>query len=172
MIEIQLLSQENMNRNSLDDYCRTQNVSRVYRLINGEYQLIKDEDTMDWSLEKKRSIAKELLSNKYISYGAIDEGKIIGFISLESQLRGERLVLDMMQVSRNYRGQGLGKKLFQIAKVKAKEVGAKQLYISAFSSKETIAFYKAMGCKVTDSPIESIAKSEPMDLQMIYDVEC
>jgi len=172
MIEIQLLSQENMNKNSLDDYCRTQSVESVYRLIDREYQLIKDEATMDWSLEKKRAIAKELLSTKYIAYGAIEEGKIVGFISVESQLRGERLVLEMMQVSQEYRGQGLGKKLFKIAKTKAKEMGARQVYVSACSSEETIAFYKAMGCKVTDNPIISIAKSEPMDLQMIYDVDC
>lgn len=51
-------------------------------------------------------------------------------------------------------------------------MGAKQLYVSACSSEETIAFYKAMGCKVTDNSIISIAKSEPMDLQMICDVDC
>lgn len=104
MIETQLLRQENMNKYLLDDYCRTQSVKRVYRLIDGEYQLIKSEETIDWSLEKKRAIAKKLLSNKYIAYGAIDEGKIAGFISVESQLRGERLVLDMMQVSQEYHG--------------------------------------------------------------------
>lgn len=172
MIEIQLINKKNMNKNSLDNYCRTQNVKRVYRLIDKEYQLIKDEAIMDWSLEKKRIIANELLSTKYIAYGAIEEGKIVGFISVESQLRGERLVLEMMQVSQEYRGQGLGKKLFEIAKTKAKEMKARQIYISACSSEETIAFYKAMGCKLTDNPIISIAKSEPMDLQMIYDVDC
>lgn len=171
MIEIQLISKKNMNKNSLDNYCRTQNVKRVYRLIDKEYQLIKDEAIMDWSLEKKRDIANELLSTKYIAYGVLEEGKIVGFISVESQLRGERLVLEMMQVSQEYRGQGLGKKLFKIVKTKAKEMGARQVYISACSSEETIAFYKAMGCKLTDNPIISIAKSEPMDLQMIYDVD-
>lgn len=125
---------------------------------------------MDWSLERKRSVASLLLSNDYISFGAIEEGRIVGFVSVERQLREYRLVVEMMQVSQKYRGKGLGRKLFNMAKTKAKEMGAKQLYISACSSEETIDFYKSMGCKITDNPIKTIAEDEPMDLQMIYDI--
>ncbi len=45
--------------------------------------------------------------------------------------------------------------------------GARELYISACSSEETVAFYRAMGAYVTDNPIESIARDEPFDLQMV-----
>ena len=44
------------------------------------------------------------------------------------------------------RGNGIGKKLFLEAKQWAKQRGAKKLYISAHSSVESQAFYKAMGC--------------------------
>ena len=43
-------------------------------------------------------------------------------------------------------------------------------YISACSSEETIAFYRAMGAEVTDTPIKSIADAEPYDLQMVRPV--
>jgi N-acetylglutamate synthase-like GNAT family acetyltransferase len=170
MIEIQLLTKDNLTENALDDYSRTQIVQRAYRLINKKYILIEDEAVMDWSLEKKRAVAKSLLSNTYIAFGAIEEGRIVGFVSVEKLLRGERLILDMIQVSQKYRGKGLGRKLFQIAIAKAQELGAKELYLSACSSEETIAFYKAMGCKIAVNPIKSIVEDEPMDLQMVCDI--
>lgn len=63
-----------------------------------------------------------------------------------------------------------GRKLFQIAKNKAQEMGVKQLYISVCSSEETVAFYKAIGCKLAIKPIRSIAENEPMDIQMVCDI--
>ena len=41
------------------------------------------------------------------------------------------------------------------------------MYISACSSEETIAFYKAMGAELTDCLIKEIAEEEPYDLQMV-----
>ena len=81
------------------------------------------------------------------------------------------MILDIIQVSLAYRGNGIGKKLFNIAKQEAKKAGAKALYISACSSEETIAFYKAMGAELTNSPIREIADDEPYDLQMVCSVE-
>lgn len=169
MFKIQLLAKENMTERSLDNFCRTQNVKREFRLINNEYILVDCDWVMDWSLQKKQVVAKSLFSNEYIAFGALEEGRIIGFISVETNLRKKILVLDMIQVSQSYRNKGLGRKLFQIAKTKAKEMGAKQIYISACSAEETIAFYKAMGCKLAINPITTIAEDEPMDVQMICD---
>ena len=61
-------------------------------------------------------------------------------------------------------------KLFEKGKEEARKAGAEALYISACSSEETIAFYHAMGCSLTDSPIKEIAEDEPYDLQMICPV--
>lgn len=61
--------------------------------------------------------------------------------------------LDVIQVTRPCRGRGIGRKLFDIGKAEAKKAGAKALYISACCAEETIAFYKAMGAEITDSPI-------------------
>lgn len=72
------------------------------------------------------------------------------------------MILDMMHVSATYRGMGIEKKLFNIGKEEAKA-----LYISACSSEETIAFYKAMGAELSKHPIQEIADDEPYDLQMI-----
>lgn len=60
----------------------------------------------------------------------------------------------------------IGRKLFEIGKQEALKAGAKELYISACSSEETIAFYRAMGAEITDKPIRQIAEDEPFDVQM------
>lgn len=171
MLVLILLTKENMSENTLDNFDRTQNVQRVYRKINNEYKLAEDEWVMDWSLDKKRAVAKSLINEDHITFGAIENGNIVGFASMEKNMQGEYIVLDMMHVSKNYRGQGIGKRLFQQAKEKAKEIGAKQLYISAFSSEDTVGFYLSMGCKVTDNPIAQIVEDEPFDVQMVCDID-
>jgi len=171
MITFELLTKENMTEYSLDDYDRTQQVHRVYRKINNEYELINDEWIMDWSLEKKRDVAKTLFIQDYIAVGAMENGRIIGFASVKRELHEDSIILDMMQVARSYRGQGIGKKLFDLAKELARKADAKQLYISAFSSEDTIAFYKSMGCVITDNPIIELVKEEPCDLQMVCAVD-
>lgn len=120
----------------------------------------------DWTLEKKRQVAKDISSSDYIAYLALDGEKVVGFIGLKKQLVGEYMILDMMHVSAEYRGTGIGRKLFELGKQEAQNHGAKALYISACSSEETIAFYKAMGAQLTNQPIKEIADDEPFDLQM------
>jgi ribosomal protein S18 acetylase RimI-like enzyme len=80
------------------------------------------------------------------------------------------MILDMMQVSSECRGQGIGRQLFEAGKAEARRVGAEALYISACSSEETIAFYRAMGSELANDPIKDIAEEEPFDLQMICPV--
>ncbi len=170
MINFELLSDKNFNGNSLDSYERKQEVKRVYRREGSEYTLVDMPYIEDWSLDKKRQIAEDIKSNEYISYLALDDGQVIGFIGLIKRLNNEYMILDLMHVSQMYRGKGIGRKLFSLAKQEAKKAGAKALYISACSSEETIAFYKAMGAELTDDPIKEIADEEPYDLQMICNV--
>lgn len=151
----------------MDSYARRQEVHRVYRKKDEEYVLVEMPYIEDWTLERRRQIANNISSDEYISYVALEEEKVIGFIGLKRQLLNEYMILDMMHVSAEYRGMGIGRKLFELGKEEANNRGAKALYISACSSEETIAFYKAMGAKITNHPIKEIADEEPYDLQMI-----
>lgn len=166
MIKIEPLTSNNFNKNSLDDYSRKQDVKRVYRMINGEYTLVEQPYIEDWDLERRRQIARNLSGEGYITFLAIQDDRIVGFISLVAKLVGCRMILDMMHVSSECRGHGLGRRLFEIGAGTARENGAEELYISACSSEETIAFYQAMGAKITDCPIRRLAEEEPFDLQM------
>ena len=171
MIKIELLKETNFHLESLDLFDRKQSVNKVYRKIANEYVLVECKYIEDWDLSQKRSIAKRISSSEYISYIASDNDKVIGFISLLNSLNGPYMILDMLHVSSDFRGQGIGKKLFEIGIEEAKKVGANALYISACSSEETIAFYKKMGCILTNNPIKEMVEKEPFDLQMICSVE-
>ncbi len=171
MIKIELLKETNFHLESLDLFDRKQSVNKVYRKIANEYVLVECKYIEDWDLSQKRYIAKRISSSEYISYIALDNDKVIGFISLLNSLNGPYMILDMLHVSSYFRGQGIGKKLFEIGIEEAKKVGARSLYISACSSEETIAFYKKMGCILTNNPIKEIVEKEPFDLQMICSIE-
>ncbi|MGN0378958.1 MAG: GNAT family N-acetyltransferase [Butyrivibrio sp.] len=167
MIRIELLSTENFKPDSLDNYQRKHDVKKVYRKHNGEYVLVDCVYTEDWDMEKRRSVAKDISSDKYITYLAIENDEVVGFIGLKKDLVESYMILDMMHVSAACRGQGIGRRLFDIGKEEARKAKAEALYISACSSEETIAFYKAMGAQLTDCPIKEFAEAEPYDLQMV-----
>lgn len=171
MVKIELLSETNFNEHSLDAYVRRQDVKRVYRREGNEYILVDMPYVEDWNLEKKRQVAMDISSADYVSYIALDDDNVVRFIGLKKQLNNDYMILDMMHVSAACRGMGIGRKLFNLGKQEAKKAGAKALYISACSSEETIAFYRAMGAGLTKHPIQEIADDEPYDLQMICSVE-
>lgn len=133
-----MLTEDNFNENSLDNYVRTQKVKKVYRKQGEEYALVEMPYIEDWTLEKKREVAKDIASKDYISYIALDDNKVVGFIGLKKQLVGDYIILDMMHTSAEYRGKGLGRKLFELGK----------------------------GAAVTKNTIKEMEEDEPCDLQM------
>lgn len=167
-MKLEKISNESID---LDDFDRRQEVKRVYVNENGQCVLKDQAWTMDWSLERKRQVAADLLSDESICYAAYDGGKIIGFVSVLKKLIGCRMVLDMIQVDRSFRGRGVGRKLWNQAVAEAAAAGAKELYISACCAEETVNFYKAMGAAVTAEPIPALAEAEPYDIQMTYAIK-
>lgn len=166
-IPIELLTKENTPITALDGFVRTQPVTEVYRKTDGEYRLTPCSFTDDWSPERKREKAAQLTGGDLLAFGVFAGGELIGFIGLRRKLSGSRMIVDTLHVSAPYRGQGIGKQLFLRGIAEARQAGARELYISACSSKETIAFYRAMGAEVTDDPIPEMVEEEPFDLQMV-----
>ena len=171
MISIELLTAENFNEHSLDLFERRQEVKRVYRKTDSGYALVDIPYTEDWDIEKKRQVARDIRSDEYISYIALDGGAVVGFVGIIKRLNSRYMLLDVIQVSAPYRSMGIGRKLFALAKEEAKRAGAAALYISACSSEETIAFYTAMGTEPANPIIREIAEGEPFDLQLMCRVD-
>ena len=102
-------------------------------------------------------------------WGAFLEGRLKGFASVEGPLIGSQKQyadLTSIHVSADARGHGLGRQLFQQAEETGRRLGAKALYISAHSSVESQAFYKAMGCVEATEYIPAHVEQEPCDCQL------
>ena len=166
MMEIQLLNKDNFHIDSLDTFSRYQTVNNVYRLEGNHLQLRHCPFTEDWSAERKREKAAEILSGQYIVYGAVHEGRVVGTIMLIPELEHGRMIIDSYHVSTEFRRQGIGRRLFEAARTEARQHGAVALYASACSSEETINFYMAMGFRVSRDPIQALVDDEPYDIQM------
>lgn len=164
--EIVLIDKNNFTSESLDDFCRYQEVKKVYRLVEGTLQLVYHPFIEDWTPEDKREKAKEIQSGTHIVYGAFEGSKVVGEIMLLPELDRGRMIIDSYHVTAGKRRHGIGRALFEAAKSEALRHGAAALYASACSSQETINFYLAMGFVVSPHPIRACVDAEPCDIQM------
>ena len=136
--------------------------------------LVANEYVEDWDLNKRREVAREILykiAGKGFAYGAFCEEKVVGYILVSNALFGssdQYMELLLYHVSEPYRRRGIGKELFSLACKTAKELGAKKLYISAHSSKESQAAYRRLGCIEAAEINQEIAENEPYDVQMEF----
>ena len=151
---------------------RTQNVTKGCRKIEGEW-VIQDIAFVDnWSDEEYRqgvAYLRNLIQSKGYVVGAFYDGKLKGFASVEPVIFGtdaKYMVLSNIHISQDMRRQGIGKELFALAKMWAKERGAEKLYISAHSAVESQAFYQSMGCVEAVEYHKELAEREPCDCQL------
>jgi len=106
-------------------------------------------------------------------YGAFDGETLIGATVLESRFIGrenDQLQLKFLHVSRRHRQAGLGRTLFEKAVARARELGARRLYVSSTSSENTIRFYLGLGCRVTDDVDADLFELEPKDIHLEFDI--
>lgn len=104
-------------------------------------------------------------------YGLFDGDQIVGIAILDTRFLGngkDLLQLKFLMVSRDYRGQGLGSKLYGLAVEEARQRGASGLYISATPSRNTIHFYQSLGCTLIDDPDPELYELEPEDIHLEY----
>ena len=111
---------------NLDEFNRQQKITRIYGRKDEKYVLEEQPGVMDWSIDKKREVAYDLVDSKYISYLALEEDRIVGFMSLVKKLVSERMILDLIQVDKEFRGRGIGRILWEKAVEEAQLNGAKE----------------------------------------------
>jgi len=106
-----------------------------------------------------------------IFYGAFEGSEMVGAVVLESKFIGkakDQLQLKFLHVGSGYRKKGWGKTLFEKAAERAKELGARRLYISSTPSENTVNFYLHMGCEVTGEIDRELFELEPEDIHLEY----
>lgn len=174
IIVIKKLETEDCCATLLSKFNRYQEIKRCWRKENGKWILKNIAFIEQWDDNRKSGIIKEFIScirDGGVVLGVYLEENLIGFSWIEPQLFGcksEYLNLDSLQVSYGFRKQGIGRILFEKSCDEAKQLGAKKLYISANSSEETQAFYKAMGCYETIEINQELFEKEPFDCHMEY----
>lgn len=172
MITYKVLTVNDITLSMFASFDRTQNVTKCWRKINGEW-VIKDAPFIDdWSEDDYREgvqYLKDLVNSGGYVVGAFYDEHLKGFASIEPTLFGSHaqyMVLSNIHVSQDMRGQGIGKGLFSSAKKWAKDRHAEKLYISAHSAVESQAFYRAMGCVEAAEYNKKLAEKEPCDCQL------
>jgi ribosomal protein S18 acetylase RimI-like enzyme len=173
-IHYQRLNADNFTGYSLDDFVRHQTVTECWRKIDNDWKLVSNIYEENWSQVQCREIAEDVVHHINLDQtglGAFDGERIIGFATVSHRLFGTAaryMQLVCFQVSEEYRHQGIGRKLFSMACEEARRLGADKLYISAHSSKESQAAYRALGCSFAEEINEELAAAEPFDVQMEY----
>ena len=172
--EYKRLDNNNFTGNSLDGFVRHQTVTECWRKTDNDWKLVSNIYEENWSRVQCRKMAEEVVHHINLDqtgFGAFDGERIIGFATVSHRIFGvtaRYVQLICFQISEEYRRQGIGRRLFSLACEEARQLGADKLYISAHSSKESQAAYRALGCGLAEEINEELAAAEPFDVQMEY----
>ncbi|CAM2991977.1 GNAT family N-acetyltransferase [Hathewaya histolytica] len=156
---------------------RKEVVNEVYYFRNNKLEIVNEFYNIEsWNLKELNEYIirlEDIYDRNGIIYGAFDNNKIVGLAALESKFIGrnnDQLKLDMLYISNNYRKKGIGKNLVNLLSKRAKELGAKSLYISATPFKNTVGFYFYMGAKVASEVNKELYELEPYDIHMVLEL--
>ena len=174
-IRFEGLTGQNFSERSLDAFVRHQEVTQCWRKIDGEWKLLPIRFTEEWDLQACRRIAGDiaegLAAGSIIGFGAFDGDAVVGYITVGTARFGSRaqyVQLVEFEVSEAHRGRKIGRQLFELGCGAARALGAERLYISAHSSMESQAAYRALGCVHAEEINAALAQAEPCDVQMEY----
>ena len=174
-MEIRLLQRHEIEDvRSID---RSEVVEKTYRLEGGELALHPQFfDVKGWppgEPEGNIALLFDCFDRGGTGWGAFDGDRLVGACVLESRFIGraqDQLQLKFLHVSRQHRRAGLGRALFDRAAARARELGARRLYVSATPSENTIDFYLRRGCRVADEVDAKLFALEPEDIHLELDL--
>ena len=159
------------------DIDRSEVIDEVYHFRAGKLVLEREHYDMKGfppgELDKIIERQRILLENGGTVIGAVDRQTLVGVASLESEFRGEKkkyMKMDILHVSKNYRGKGIARRLLGMVSSLARERGADALYISATPSKHTVDFYRGCGAKLVEELDPELFDMEPEDIHLEIDL--
>ena len=170
-MEYRSLKEKEFNR--FGEIDRTETVEHIYYYKQGKLELVKEfYQIPKWSQDQVQehiSTFKDIDRRGGFIFGAFDGSALVGIISLEKEFIGsnkDQLNLAGLWVSKNYRKLGVGKTLVELVKDKAKEMGARKLYVSATPSENTVHFYMNRGFELAKEVDKRLYELEPGDIHM------
>ena len=127
-------------------------ITKQWVKYSNTWELAATSSIREWNKEKRIWIPKYLcqqIERGGAAAAAFDNDTFIGFCCMDGGLAGETAKyanMTMLFVDDKWKRKGVGKKLFNRICMRAAEIKADKLFISAVPSFETVAFYFAMGC--------------------------
>lgn len=150
---------------------RSEVINNVYYLRDGALVLEPEHyDMRGWppgTVEASTPLLYACYDRGGAFTGAFDGATLAGVAVLDTLWRGAQrdlLQLEFLHVGRPYRGQGLGRRLFAHAQARARQRGARGLYVSATPSEHTVSFYRSLGCRLLAAPDPELFALEPEDI--------
>ena len=160
------------------DIDRSEHIDGAYAVVNGALELTDaNEDAPTWSDRVRSEYAarlRETIDAGGHVVGAFSAGRMVGFASLEEAGVGgdpALLKLDMLYVSAESRGLGIGGALTEKVAVAARSKGAAALYISATPTRRTVDAYLRMGAELLAAPDAELFALEPEDVHLVLRIE-
>ncbi|MCH7293258.1 GNAT family N-acetyltransferase [Acinetobacter genomosp. 15BJ] len=155
---------------------RRELISQMYVQQGLDLQLIDcfyDEQNWDaYHLENDPPLLKKLHQQGALCVGGFDESHQLIAVQVVSNQHiadyPEAKLLQYFYVDANHQGLGIGTQLMQAAIASAKQLNAKQLYISATPSKRTVDFYLKQGAQLLAQPDQQLFEREPEDIHVLY----
>ena len=153
---------------------RSELVEECYRLENGELILYPVHfDMRGWpegEAEENALALEKCLRRGGWLYGVFDGQALVAAVVVDNRVIHNQGLsmrqLKFLHISRDYRGQGLGAKLFALACKQGRRFGAQALYVSATESRNTVEFYQRQGCRLVDQADPELFALEPCDIHL------
>ncbi|SDX04405.1 GNAT family N-acetyltransferase [Paenibacillus sp. CF384] len=159
---------------SIRDIDRSETIHVIYTCKNGILDETKSEhECPNWGEDDYLAIISRYeyeLRSGGAAFGAYDQDKLVGFGVLAHPFRGpdnKQLQVDLMYVTRNYRRQGIGRRILDLLSNEAIARGAEYLYISSTETESAVKFYSSCGSLHTLEVDKELFEKEPHDIHML-----
>jgi predicted N-acetyltransferase YhbS len=158
---------------------RSEHVTSAYEIMNGALVQIEvdwevpmwfTESDGDHSLSEQLVFCRSHLDQGGVMVGAFKDDLLVGSVLVRPKLREDIAQLAFLHVSREYRRQGIAKKLMEDACDIARDAGAVKMYISSIPSSSAVGFYLAQGSKLAEEPDSELYALESEDIHLILDL--
>ena len=158
---------------------RSEHITRAYELTAGTLtQVVVDWQVPNWltegdgdhSLFEQIAFCRAHLDKGGLLLGALHEDLLAGIAVFRPELRANMAQLAFLHVSREYRRQGIAKRLMAEACQIARSAGARQMYISAAPSASAVGFYISQGCELAEQVDPELYALEPDDIHLILEL--
>lgn len=130
---------QDFNDTLLTNFKRHQVITEMWVDQKTDWNIQKTHKIRKWDQEKRQwllSYLKTIVENGGVVIGVYKKTQLIAFSSIENKLIKDFINLSMFFVDDDYQHQGIGSQLFYKTCLKAKDLGATQLYISSIPAKK------------------------------------